>query len=260
MPEPEGPGFDGQELAVVDGGSDRSHRGRGSRCPRWRKTFRRSRISMSGALGMMLPLTHGACRQLSCENFGLNRLGRPGPGRNRALRPASGTSAARSQRRDVLDERDFSSIRAIFRAHARARGRRRRGDPPGARAAPPEGADVVHLRALAAAGDRGDEQGGGRVRRGAPRPELRARHDLGDGGVLPLDELRGEVPGGAGRRHDRVGEHRRSRAGDAARRGRLRAQALGQRSASWRCSAVSTRLPAKAPPVPPRRPRRRPAS
>ena len=83
-------------------------------------------------------------------------------------------------------------------------------------------------RLLAGRGARGGRSA--RVRRRADRSQLRARHDLRRRGArICSSRIQGDRPDAAGRRDDRLGQRRSRGRGDAPRRARFRAEAVGQR-------------------------------
>ena len=73
-----------------------------------------------------------------------------------------------------------------------------------------------------------------RLRRRAHGPELHARHDIGQRRAGPAAAHQGAGQQPARHRDDRVGQHRGCGRGDAARRARLRREAVGQRAAARR--------------------------
>ena len=105
--------------------------------------------------------------------------------------------------------------------------------PDVARSAPPaaEGRRLP-ARDRLVAGRRARGGRGARVRRRAHRPQLRARHDLRRRRPQPPVAHPGHRSDAAGRRDDGVGQRRGRRRGDAARRARLRPEAVGQRAAA----------------------------
>ncbi len=87
-----------------------------------------------------------------------------------------------------------------------------------------------------------------RVRRRVDGPQLRTRHDVRPGGARPAVADPPSRQHAAGRRHDRVGQRRGGGGSDAARRARLRAEAVGERApADDRAHAGGTGARAAAP-------------
>ena len=91
-----------------------------------------------------------------------------------------------------------------------------------------------------------------RLRRRPHRPQLRARHDLGRGRARPAAAHPRRRRVAAGGRDDGVGLGRPRGRGDAARRARLRREAVGQRAAA-RDRAHADRARPRAAPRPPAR-------
>ncbi len=93
---------------------------------------------------------------------------------------------------------------------------------------------------------------GARLRRRPHRPELRARHHVGPGGPRPARPRPRARPLPAGPRHDGLGHGRPGGRGDAARRARLRAEALGQHAAAHDAAHADRARPRAAARGPPR--------